>query len=465
MGESRLEALARDLARGQVSRRTAVQRLFGAVAAVALPGALFADTAFARCPPSRRCGEKCCPRGARCRSGKCKCKSGLKKCDGKCVDVSTDEANCGACGRACPAGKTCVGGQCSGGATTQPVCGDGRAEGSEICDGADLKGATCQSLGFIGGTLACATNCTYDTSGCLSPSCTTDADCPPGPAGDCQKAVCVSGTCGFVADNSDVPADSNPCTNDLCIDGVPSQTNVASGTACGGGFCNGQGACVGCVTAENCPSPTNPCEVRVCNSGTCGFAAANSGQACGSGGTCQAGVCTGCTGEGSACVGSSPGRCSTQGTVVCSNGQAVCNAPQGASANEVGAACTCSPSGSGTKQCSADGTSIVCVCCQNANDCSSGTFCEGTWACVDGACVNTPRNCDDGYSCTNNFCNEALQSCQFTPINAACNDGLFCNGTETCDPTNPNAHPTTGCVAGTPPCPGGICDEDTDQCV
>jgi hypothetical protein len=47
-----------------------------------------------------------------------------------------------------------------------PVCGDALVNGLEACDGTNLSGATCQSLGLGGGTLACSASCTFDTSGC-----------------------------------------------------------------------------------------------------------------------------------------------------------------------------------------------------------------------------------------------------------------------------------------------------------
>jgi hypothetical protein len=50
--------------------------------------------------------------------------------------------------------------------TAPPTCGNGVKDPGEDCDGADLGGATCESLGFTGGTLACSPACTYDTSGC-----------------------------------------------------------------------------------------------------------------------------------------------------------------------------------------------------------------------------------------------------------------------------------------------------------
>lgn len=48
-----------------------------------------------------------------------------------------------------------------------PECGDGLVnQVSEACDGADLGGATCGSLGLGGGSLSCLTTCRYDASGC-----------------------------------------------------------------------------------------------------------------------------------------------------------------------------------------------------------------------------------------------------------------------------------------------------------
>jgi hypothetical protein len=50
-------------------------------------------------------------------------------------------------------------------------CGDGAISPGEQCDGADLQGFTCMSLGLNGGTLACdPVMCTFDTSMCMSTS-------------------------------------------------------------------------------------------------------------------------------------------------------------------------------------------------------------------------------------------------------------------------------------------------------
>jgi hypothetical protein len=50
-----------------------------------------------------------------------------------------------------------------------PVCGDGRVNAGlgEECDGAELAGATCGSLGFDTGVLSCSDQCKWDTSACV----------------------------------------------------------------------------------------------------------------------------------------------------------------------------------------------------------------------------------------------------------------------------------------------------------
>lgn len=88
-------------------------------------------------------------------------------------------------------------------------CGDDIINGPELCDGAALGAATCQSLGFeAGGTLKCGVDCKHDTSACIKPmgcgnmtcdngenSCNCPADCPDDPN------MCSSCECGGVSGN------------------------------------------------------------------------------------------------------------------------------------------------------------------------------------------------------------------------------------------------------------------------
>ncbi|PKN47309.1 MAG: hypothetical protein CVU59_03270 [Deltaproteobacteria bacterium HGW-Deltaproteobacteria-17] len=53
----------------------------------------------------------------------------------------------------------------------EAACGDGRMDGAEACDGADLGDQTCGSLGFTGGVLSCNVDCSLNTLACTSDSC------------------------------------------------------------------------------------------------------------------------------------------------------------------------------------------------------------------------------------------------------------------------------------------------------
>jgi hypothetical protein len=48
------------------------------------------------------------------------------------------------------------------------VCGNGTIEVGEQCEGTNLGGATCQSLGYASGSLSCRSDCTFNTSSCVS---------------------------------------------------------------------------------------------------------------------------------------------------------------------------------------------------------------------------------------------------------------------------------------------------------
>ena len=52
-----------------------------------------------------------------------------------------------------------------------PDCGNGLLDVGEACDGGNLGGQTCQSLGFDGGVLQCTGGCMIDTSGCFADMC------------------------------------------------------------------------------------------------------------------------------------------------------------------------------------------------------------------------------------------------------------------------------------------------------
>jgi len=100
-----------------------------------------------------------------------------------------------------------------------------------------------------------------------------------------------------------------------------------------------------------------------------------------------------------------------------------------------------------------------CDCLSDAA-CADGQYCNGAETCdAWGHCQpGTAVDCSDGVGCTIDSCNEGTDSCDNLADDAACADGLFCNGVERCDVA-------LDCQPGTDPCPGQGCDEANDQCV
>lgn len=81
-----------------------------------------------------------------------------------------------------------------------------------------------------------------------------------------------------------------------------------------------------------------------------------------------------------------------------------------------------------------------------------------------GPCVDDGQ-CDDEVACTFDACDQALKRCRFTPDDAQCQNTLYCDGVEQCDPK-------LGCRAGEPvtcsdfsPCTVDACEELTKACV
>ncbi len=97
--------------------------------------------------------------------------------------------------------------------------------------------------------------------------------------------------------------------------------------------------------------------------------------------------------------------------------------------------------------------------------CDDGQFCTANDVCIAGVCGGLAKDCSDGVSCTVDSCDEATDACVYTSDNALCDDGLYCNGAETCDAT-------LDCLLGTPvncddgnECTTDSCDGTLDKCV
>jgi len=327
--------------------------------------------------------------------------------------------------------------------------------------------------------------------------CLEAADCDDGlhcnGVESCDNGLCAAGSspCG----------DGVACTVDACDEATDTCSYVPSDALCADGlYCNGSEVCdpsagaaqTGCVTG------TSPCDDGVaCTADACDEAmdacshAANdllcdNGIACDGAETCSA--IFGCLSSGSTCddgvsctsdiCNQDSGECAhVPNDNVCQNGSFCdgvesCNVLLGAPLTGclAGMPVMC---GDGIA-CTVDGCDEAADACVHSADnaaCNDGSFCNGVETCVAGAgCqAGAPPSCNDGRSCTIDTCSAATDACAHAVNNAACDDGLDCNGSETCSLAGPTP---TGCLTGTPiPCgTDGIactidaCDEATNLC-
>lgn len=98
-------------------------------------------------------------------------------------------------------------------------CGNGVKQSDEECDGSDLGGATCDVLGFEGGSISCGTNCRLITSACtgdghgsVSPMCgngTMDV------GENCDRSDIGAATCQSLGYSGGFLGCSGTCTFDV----------------------------------------------------------------------------------------------------------------------------------------------------------------------------------------------------------------------------------------------------------
>jgi hypothetical protein len=199
-----------------------------------------------------------------------------------CAPCGSDGTQCNDF-NGCTQGNTCQGGACTG-STAAPA---GTACGLGVCDG---NGQCSQCLS--------ASNCPGSDTACSTRTCTAGAcgvnNAPAGTvtptqtAGDCHTNECDGmGGVVSVVDDTNKPGTGNPCVSGTCNSGVPATTPIASGTQCATGptkICDGNGNCVGCLSASDCPASTTTCATPTCSANTCGANDAPEGASCTDGG-------------------------------------------------------------------------------------------------------------------------------------------------------------------------------------
>ena len=216
---------------------------------------------------------------------------------------------------------------------------------------------------------------------------------------------------------------SNPCDDgDSCT-----QTDVCQGGQCTGGdpvVCDDSNVC----TNDSCDSGVG-CVYTV-NSAPC-----DDGNECTQADTCQGGKC----------VVSDPVVCDDSN--VCTDDS--CDSESGCVYTANSAPCDDGVS------CTAPDACVDGSCVGVAQDalCDDNLFCNGTESCdsVLDCQPGTPPVTDDGYSCTVDSCDEVADVIRNDPDDTNCDNSLYCDGAESCDPQAEQSDPESGCTDGPDP--------------
>ncbi len=82
-------------------------------------------------------------------------------------------------------------------------------------------------------------------------------------------------------------------------------------------------------------------------------------------------------------------------------------------------------------------TPSQCVRILNNTKCDDGSFCNGTETCSFGGCLEgTPPTCTDPFACTTDTCSDVLGICEFIPNNSLCQTWEECSVNVGCNQTN-----------------------------
>jgi len=366
----------------------------------------------------------------------------------------------------------CTDNICTGNVPSNPntTAGGVCAAGGTVCNGAGtcvtcLTAATCPAAANECQVAVCSAAGTCGFTSVAAGTATTAQT-----AGDCKKSTCSgTGTIVIGNDDTDLPNDSNPCTNDVCTAGVVSHTPAAAGTACGTAqVCNATGSC-GCTAPSDCPGTNNECQTKTCVANACGFnfTAAGTMTTAQTVGDCKKNQCNGsgtivpatdntdlpvdaneCTSN--ICTAGVPSNPPTALGTTCTVGGTVCNGNSACVACNTAANCAGTDTDCHARTCmlnicgvanTAPGTATTA---QSAGDCQE-VQCNGA-----GATMSVAKNLDvpvDANQCTDNVCMAGVPSNPNSAAGATCTTGgTVCSGAGTC----------VACVVGSD-CTSGVC--------
>jgi hypothetical protein len=140
-------------------------------------------------------------------------------------------------------------------------CGNAAVDDPEECDGADLGGSSCIELSFGGGQLACNSSCAFDTSGCIP------CDAPSNPPGDatCPDAcdTCVGNVCVINCGADECEDLTMQCPADFNC-----EIHCVGNDACRNGAigCPAEADCsIECAGDEACENTSIDCGAGLCS--------------------------------------------------------------------------------------------------------------------------------------------------------------------------------------------------------
>jgi len=111
----------------------------------------------------------------------------------------------------------------------------------------------------------------------------------------------------------------------------------------------------------------------------------------------------------------------------------------------------------------AAGDCCSATCTYESGSCNDGDACTAGDTCSGGSCVGgAPPSCADGNPCTTDSCNPVNGQCLHQPNTVACDDGVFCNGSDTCGGGSCSVHAGDPCAGGSS-C-ANVCNEVGDSC-
>ena len=109
-----------------------------------------------------------------------------------------------------------------------------------------------------------------------------------------------------------------------------------------------------------------------------------------------------------------------------------------------------------------------CEYVNNTSPCDDEDACTENDVCSEAVCAGAAKNCDDANGCTDDSCDADTGECAYVDNANACDDGLYCNGQDTCSAGDCSVHSGNPCPEDDGLFCNGeetiICDEQIDAC-